>query len=251
MLSLVVVAVLSAPADVGSKWSWTFDDTSVATLTPADGLSLTKRPTLDKTTFEVEVIEAAESGWRKLRLTVLQGSLRGKKWELENNYSDVVARPLTPEPLDEKGDAKAQKRREADTNNTLLRSSRLLMLPDTIVAASNGGACTPEVRVAVLKAVARTVARVSSLSGDASDEVSGEATCSKAGHYDVKFTTTDVVGVNVTAVTDWKGSVDVPTGALHASLKLVGTIDSSVEVQGKKRKISGRMTLNSTVTPKK
>ncbi|PZR13245.1 MAG: hypothetical protein DI536_13240 [Archangium gephyra] len=250
MLSLVVVAVLSAPTAVGARWTWTLDDSISAKVTP-DDISFRAKPSLGKTTFEVEVHEAGENGWKKLRATALQGAAKGRKWELQNNSGDVELRALTKKIATDVDYEEMVAAREAELNNTMLRVSRLLVQPDPIVTASAGGTCTPEVRAAMLKAVSKAVARTTSQRGEPSDETVGEVTCGKPGHYDVKYTTSDTVGADVKFVMNWKGTVDVPAGALNATLKLTGTIDSTVELQRKKRRITGRMTLNSTVTPKK
>lgn len=251
MLSLVVAVVLSAPTDVGAKWTWTVDDSINAKLSPSDDLSFRTKPSLGKTTFEVEVREAGENGWKKLRLSVIQGAARGRKWELQNNYGDVEVRALTKKIATDVDYEEMVEKREAELNNTVLRASRLLVQPDPIVTASAGGTCTPEVRAAMLKAVSKVVARTMSQRGEPSDETVGEVTCSKPGHYDVKYTTSDLVGADVKFVMNWKGTVDAPAGAMNATLKLTGTMDSTVELQRKKRRITGRMTLNSTVTPRK
>lgn len=251
MLSILVATMVAASTDVGAKWSWAYDDTVTAKLAPSGDLSFRLKPSLGKSTFDVEVLEAGERGWKKLRLTAKQGKASGRKWELQNNYGDVELRALTPSRADDINDEELVSARDAELNNTVLRAARLLLLPDAIVAASSGGACTPEVRAAMLKAITDTVARVSTQRGAQPDDVVGDVTCGEAGHYDVAFSTTDLVGADIALVTRWKGSVQTPAGALHATLKLSGTIDTTLELLRKKRRLTGRMTLSSAVVAKK
>lgn len=249
MFSTLLAVMLCASTDVGSTWSWNFEDTRQTSMTPMPkGINLAATPTLGKSTMVVKVLEAGTSGPRKLLLTVKSGpaSLVGSRWELENNYGEITARRVK---LPKNGNDEEEGRPLLPHETALMATSRLLLVPDPIVEAAALG-CTPEATAALIKATARAVGRVYS-EREVVVETAGEARCGKtAGTYDVNFTITQQLRDDPFVV-QWKGTVSVPKGATHATLQLTGSSDTPLTMFKKPTVMKLRSTLRSSVTPNK
>lgn len=240
MLSAVLLAVLSAPNDVGSHWSWTFENSFVTRISPVPKRS-TYTPSISKSVIDVEV---TEPNARVVRIDVLQGpsTLRGTSWDIENNYGDALA-----------SEVKTKKSLHQPSDETLLsinKATQLLMLPDPLVAASQGGSCTPEVRAAVLKATMQMALRMTLRRAELVD-AGADVTCGNTvGRYLVKFAMTNELGNNRVTL-QFDGTVDTPPGAQHASFKLDGTFAGDVVLFQKTSTVKVRAVIASTVTPRK
>ncbi len=262
-LPLAVLLALSAAPAADSQWSWSFDDSrSIKVKGAPAGVSVTVSPHLERSQFEIKVLEAGEEAPKKLKVTVKAGPapIRAHTYEVESNYGEAVLKDITP-----KGTRTTWKLNEVMASSLadpegpnrevgVFRSAiGTLLRPDPVVLAAKSGApCTDATAEAVVKAVARYTSRLL-LERDGEESVKdASATCLGADgtKYAVRFTLRypfrdDALDFPFT------GTVTIAPGAWRAAFDLKGHMEAEVPNSTKKPLvIKSAMSLRIAMTKK-
>lgn len=219
MLCLLAAVTMMAAPGVGSHWTWTYEETlAIKKISGPRGVQLSAPSQLGKAVMALTVDEVGPDGPRRMTLSMSKGpkSLRGRTWDVETNYGEVVLtdKLKSPGPSEELA--------------VLRKTAGLLVKSDPILgAAASGAPCDEGTLKKVAEATALLVKNVGSADSQTTAVKDATAECQgKGGRYAVRFTLEYFVSEQVITL-PWKGTVEATPNLWRAHCDLRASTRSS------------------------